>query len=109
MSITLPTERELLDEWLAVLTVMGEQLAGRADRPVVNAIGRRNFSVQLETAVSARDRQALGEFTAAVGELYNRQSRAHWTVSEQLLGMVRNATGETREAVLRRLAVELSE
>lgn len=109
MTITLPTERELLDEWLAVLTVMGEQLAGRTDPAALRAIGRRNFSIQLETPVSARDRQALGEFAAAVGELYNRQARAHWTASERLLDMVGQATGEPREVVLRRLAVALTE
>ncbi|HWN34051.1 MAG TPA: hypothetical protein VNP03_14980 [Pseudonocardia sp.] len=109
--IAVPSSRELLDDWLAVLTLMGErgQTAGGAAEVFTRSIGRRSFDISLETRVTRRDQQQLAAFTAAIGEMFNRQATVHWLVEERLIAALGMATGESRAEIIQQLALGFSE
>ncbi|HEX4247082.1 MAG TPA: hypothetical protein VH008_04390 [Pseudonocardia sp.] len=109
--IAVPSTRELLDDWLAVLTLMGERDASAigAAEVFTRSIGRRSFDISLETRVTRRDQQQLAAFTAAIGEMFNRQATAHWLVEERLIAALGNATGESRAEIIQQLALRLTE
>jgi hypothetical protein len=109
-NLQVPSTRELLDDWLAVLTVIGTegQLSERDAELMTEAVGRHSLDVELESAVSQRDNQLLGEFTSAIGELFNRQAKVHWLVEERLIALLSEATGRTRAEIVQGLALDLS-
>jgi hypothetical protein len=109
--IAVPSSRELLDDWLAVLTLMGERgaTASGAAEAFTRSIGRRSFDISLETRVTRRDQQQLAAFTAAIGEMFNRQATVHWLVEERLIAVLGNATGESRAEINQQLALWFSE
>jgi tellurite resistance protein len=106
-----PSARELLDDWLAVLTLMGErgQTADAAAEVFTRSIGRRGFTISLETRVTRRDQEQLAAFTAAIGETFNRQATVHWLVEERLIEALGRATGESRAEIIQQLALGFSE
>lgn len=67
--IAVRSARELLDDWLAVLTLLGE----RDESPhamaelVGHSIGRHSFDTELQAPLSAADRARLAGFTRAIG------------------------------------------
>jgi len=109
--IAVPSSRELLDDWLAVLTLMGERdaSAGSAAEVFTRSIGRHSFDISLETRVTRRDREQLAAFTAAIGEVYNRQATVHWLVEERLIALLGKATGESRAGIIQQLALWFSD
>jgi hypothetical protein len=109
--LAIPSSRELLDDWLAVLTLMGERdaSAGSAAEVFTRSIGRHSFDISLETRVTRRDREQLAAFTAAIGEVYNRQATVHWLVEERLIGLLAKATGESRAEIIQQLALWFSD
>src|SRR5882757_161153 len=109
--IVVPSSRELLDDWLAVLTLIGdpEQTPNGQRDLLGRAIGRHSFDIELETRVSRRDQQQLAAFTAAIGEMFNRQATVHWLVEERLIAVLGKATGESRAEIIQQLALWFSE
>jgi hypothetical protein len=108
--IEVPSTRELLDEWFAVLTLLGE----REENPdalagiVTRSIGRRVFDIELETPLSRADRARIDAFTGAIAELFNRQATMHWLVDERLIGLLGNARHESRAKIIQQLALDFA-
>jgi hypothetical protein len=109
--IAVPSSRELLDDWLAVLTLMGEhgQSAAGAAEAFTRSIGRHSFDIELETRVSRRDQEQLAAFTGAIAEMFSRQATVHWIVEERLMTVLGNATGESRAEIIQQLALDFSD
>jgi len=109
--IVVPSSRELLDDWLAVLTLIGDpEQAPNGPRELLGrAIGRHSFDIELETRVSRRDQEQLAAFTAAIGEMFSRQATVHWIVEERLITLLGNVTGESRSEVIQGLALDFSD
>jgi hypothetical protein len=109
-NLEVPSSRELLDDWLAVLTLIGTQseLSDEEAELMARAIGRHSLDIELESTVSPRDNELLAEFTSAIGELFNRQAKVHWLVEERLIDLLGQATGESRSDIVQRLALELA-
>jgi hypothetical protein len=109
--IVVPSPRELLDDWLAVLTLIGdpEQTPNGQRELLGRAIGRHSFDIELETRVSRRDQEQLAAVTAAIGEMFSRQATVHWIVEERLISLLGNVTGESRAEVIQGLALDFSD
>jgi len=109
--IAVPSSRELLDDWLAVLTLLGERdrTPDVAAEVVTRSIGRHTFDIELETRVSRRDLALLAAFSGAIGEMFNRQAKVHWIIEERLIAVLGNATGQTRAQIIQGLALDFSD
>ena len=109
-NLEIPSSRELLDDWLAVLTIIGTQneLSEEESELMGKAVGGHSLDIELESAVSPRDNQLLADFTGAIGELFNRQTKVHWLVEERLIDLLGQATGQSRTEIVQRLALDLS-
>lgn len=105
-----PSPRELLDDWLAVLTIIGteSELSDEEAEVMAGAVGGHSLDIDLESTVSHRDNQLLADFTAAIGELFNRQAKVHWLVEERLIDQLSQVTGQSRADIVQWLALDLS-
>lgn len=101
--------RDLMDQWLRALTILGETDKSPQARldliRDVNKPGRTD--VTITTPLQPEEQRALTEAFAALNDLRSRQTGMHLMVEETLTGWLAEATGQTRAEIVQKLALAM--
>jgi len=101
--------RELAEEWLRTLTITSEP--GITLEQAYDLIAQVNpperLRVRMRTPLHADDAQALDELVAWYADVRSRQAGLHLVVEGMLILWLAEATGQSRTAIVQRLALEI--
>ena len=107
----IPSSRELVDKWLAALTIMGEYQKTPKERlELIREVNQPGaIKVNLETPLSQRDQQVLADAIDEFSTLRSRQTGAHLLIEEILMKWLGEATGHSRSHIVQQLALKINE
>lgn len=100
------TQRELLDDWLRSLTILGD---GKSLEETFDLIAQVNqpgtHRVRIHTPLPAEDAQALEETLAWYQAVRDRQAKINLGIEGLLIRWLSEATGQTWSQIVQRMAV----
>ncbi|GIG61509.1 hypothetical protein Lfu02_58810 [Longispora fulva] len=106
-----PTGRDLLEQWLRALTILGDSSLTPQER--LDLITEVNPPEQLDLRISTPlpqvDVEAIQNAFARAASLHSRKTSVHILVENQLIAWLGEATDSSREQVLQRLALSLDQ
>jgi hypothetical protein len=106
-----PSPRELVNDWLVALTLMGED--GKTPQQLmdqiaeVTQVGRDQPVVVITTPLPRRDVEAIEAAQQWYASARSRQAGVHVLVENLLIGWLTEATGHSRSEILQRLALTI--
>ncbi|WP_026212573.1 hypothetical protein [Longispora albida] len=105
----MPSSRELVQEWIAALTILGDSSLTPRERTdlVAQVIPPPTLEVRISTPLPSEDMTAIQDAFSQAGWLHSRKTGVHLLVENQLIAWLSGETGETREQILQRLALTL--